>query len=106
MITSERRKPIERGTDHGVGAPKILAGGRRVFNFKMLTNSLPDNIKHVRGTGHLKIIDVDNKENLGLTMPIAGSPFRDRHEPNGDEVFLAMLFPISSCIRVAIQCQP
>ena len=36
-------------------------------------------------------------------MPIAGSPFRDRHKSYCNKVFLTMFFPISPRIRMAVQ---
>ncbi len=55
------------------------------------------------GACKLKVIDVNDQEQVKLSMPVTTPPSWDRRKLAGNQVFIAMFLPISPRVRVTIE---
>jgi hypothetical protein len=86
-------------------ATQIQTGRGRVLHDDSLANRNPS-LGHVfGGASQLKVVDIDYQEHVPSRMEEARTPVINWNKANLDQVRLAMHFPESPRVRMAVQSQ-
>ena len=98
MFVSE----VQNGSDDGMSATEIFSQRRRGLHTHLLANEIPTGGEVAGWTSKFKVVDVDDEKQLEFGVEVARTPIWDRGEAHRYQMAVAVLFPVSSRIWVAV----
>jgi len=88
-----------------VRTTQVLAKRRRVFGSNFLANQAPTFGNVAGRAGQFEVIDVDDQKQTEAIVEVTRAPCGNFGEPDLREVIMAMLFPVSPGVRMAVEGQ-